>query len=273
MTTTADLWSRIRAKGTYLCVGLDPDMDKLPAAARAAADPLFEFNRAIIDATAAHAVAYKPNIAFYECYGSAGWESLRRTVEHIRRRHPGMLVIADAKRGDIGNTSERYAKTFYDTYGFDAVTVAPYMGEDSVRPFLGRPGKWAVVLGVTSNRGSADFQRRRLDDGDPLYAHVLRRCAQWGTPEDTMFVAGGTDASMVAAVRRELPAHFLLIPGVGAQGGDLEQVSRAGMNDRCGLLVNSSRGIIYASQGDDYAQAAGREAAALAAQMRHLLER
>ena len=217
---------------------------------------VLSFNKAIIDATREYCVAYKPNLAFYEMMGPAGWEILAETVSYIGSDH---FTIADAKRGDIGNTSGYYAKTFFDTYGFDSVTVAPYMGRDSVEPFLNQPGKWAIVLALTSNAGAFDFETLQVD-GSPVYEHVLQKTASWGTPENTMFVVGATRAEMLGAVRAIVPSHFLLVPGVGAQGGSLEEVMRHGMNDEVGLLINASRSILYASSGTDFEQAAAKEA-------------
>jgi orotidine-5'-phosphate decarboxylase len=241
----------IRTRQSCLCVGLDTDAAKIPAGM-----DVLSFNKAIIDATREYCVAYKPNLAFYEMMGPAGWEILAETVSYIGSDH---FTIADAKRGDIGNTSGYYAKTFFDTYGFDSVTVAPYMGRDSVEPFLNQPGKWAIVLALTSNAGAFDFETLQVD-GSPVYEHVLQKTASWGTPENTMFVVGATRAEMLGAVRAIVPSHFLLVPGVGAQGGSLEEVMRHGMNDEVGLLINASRSILYASSGTDFEQAAAKEA-------------
>jgi orotidine-5'-phosphate decarboxylase len=241
----------IRTRQSCLCVGLDTDAAKIPAGM-----DVLSFNKAIIDATREYCVAYKPNLAFYEMMGPAGWEILAETVSYIGSDH---FTIADAKRGDIGNTSGYYAKTFFDTYGFDSVTVAPYMWRDSVEPFLNQPGKWAIVLALTSNAGAFDFETLQVD-GSPVYEHVLQKTASWGTPENTMFVVGATRAEMLGAVRAIVPSHFLLVPGVGAQGGSLEEVMRHGMNDEVGLLINASRSILYASSGTDFEQAAAKEA-------------
>lgn len=270
-----ELVDNIFRKGSFLCVGLDPDMKKLPAhlLEKPAGDehPVLTFNKAIIDATSPYCVAYKPNLAFYECLGSEGMKVLEETVRHIRDNCPDQLIIADAKRGDIGNTAAMYARTFYETMDFDAVTLAPYMGEDSVRPFLEYKDKWAVILALTSNKSAEDFETIPDSKGVRLYEHVLRLSRHWGSPVDTMYVVGATQAEHLDAVRKIVPRHFLLVPGVGAQGGSLEEVARHGMIDECGLLVNSSRGIIYASSGEDYAEAAGRAARKLAEEMKALL--
>lgn len=270
------LYEQIRRKGSFLCVGLDSDITKIPRFLLDCEDPIFEFNRAIIDATAKYTVCYKPNLAFYEAGGVAGdgWRSYERTVEYIKDRYPEIFVIADAKRGDIGNTSDMYARAFFTgAAAVDAVTLSPYMGRDTVDSFLGYEGRWAVVLALTSNGSASDFETLPLAGGEALYERVLSVAASWGTVDNTMFVVGATRAEMLGAVRKIVPNHFLLVPGVGAQGGSLEEVVRYGMNDRCGLLVNSSRGVIYASDGRDFAEAAGREAAALAGQMAGFLGR
>lgn len=273
-----ELSREIKRRRTYLCVGLDTDPAKLPGClAGTDAERMLSFNRAMVDATAPHCVAYKPNVAFYEGLGSAGWGVLEATVRYIRATQPGHFIIADAKRGDIGNTSERYARAFFEALGVDALTVAPYMGADSVTPFLGAEGKWVVLLALTSNRGSSDFQTLGLSSSgqagecEALWQRVLRTSRAWADHTRMMYVVGATHPDMFAAVRRLVPDHFLLVPGVGAQGGSLAAVSRAGLNDHCGLLVNSSRGIIYASSGDDYAAAAGRAAEELHRQMDGLL--
>lgn len=244
-----ELVQRIRDRRSYLCIGLDTDIHKIPKHLLSHPDPMFAFNKAIIDATKDLCVAYKINTAFYECQGIRGWESLQRTVEYIPE---DIFTIADAKRGDIGNTSTYYAKTFYETYGFDSVTVAPYMGHDSVQPFLGFPGKWAIVLGLTSNAGSADFQMQPLA-GEKLYENVIRTCASWGSADDMMFVVGATQAGSVADIRKIVPDHFFLVPGVGAQGGSLKDISEKGMNNDVGLLVNASRAVIYAGNDEKFA--------------------
>lgn len=262
------LVEQIFRKGSYLCVGLDTDIKKIPAHLQKLEDPIFEFNKRIIDATAEYTVAYKPNIAFYEALGARGWESLQRTLEYIPK---DIFTIADAKRGDIGNTSGLYARAFFEQMNFDSVTVAPYMGDDSVKPFLEFKGKWAIILALTSNTGSNDFQVLE-SNGKPLYEHVLRTSMQWGTDENIMYVVGATKAAMFAEIRKIVPNHFLLVPGVGAQGGDLKELSKLGLNKDCGMLVNSSRGIIYASSGEDFADVAGKEAKKLQVEMKQLLE-
>lgn len=262
-----ELFEQIRLKRSFLCVGLDPDERKLPAHLADAEDPIFEFNRAIIDATAPYCVSFKPNLAFYESCGLKGWQSFIRTVEHIRANHPHHFIIADAKRGDIGNTSKMYARTFFEEYDLDALTVAPYMGEDSVTPFLGYKGKWVILLALTSNKGSHDFQLTENVDGELLFEKVIRKSQQWGNDENMMYVVGATQGKMFEDIRRVAPNHFLLVPGVGAQGGSLQEVCKYGMIKDCGLLVNSSRGIIYASNGEDFAEAAAQKAKDLQQQM------
>ncbi len=265
----ATLISGIFQKKTFLCVGLDPELAKIPPHLLDSEDPVFEFNRQIIDATRDLCVAYKPNLAFYESLGPKGWQTLARTIEHIGDQH---FVIADAKRGDIGNTSRMYAETFFNHLGCDAVTVAPYMGEDSIAPFLGFEGKWAIVLALTSNQGSNDFQRDRLEDsGQALWEKVLQRSQQWGTPENLMFVIGATHPESFSRAREIVPDHFLLVPGVGAQGGDLAAICTHGMNSDCGLLVNASRSILYASSGKDFAEKAKAEATRLQKEMSEIL--
>lgn len=267
------LVEQIRNKGSFLCVGLDTDPAKLPACLMGSSDAVFDFNRAIIDATAPYCIAYKPNLAFYEANGMEGWVSLERTIGYIREKYPEMFIIADAKRGDIGNTSKLYARTFFEHMDVDALTVAPYMGSDSVTPFLGYEGKWVILLALTSNPGSHDFQLIENKDGKQLFEQVLDKSQEWAGPDAMMYVVGATQGSMFAKIREHAPKHFLLVPGVGAQGGSLEEVCRYGMTKECGLIVNSSRGIIYASSGEDFAEAAGREAAKLAKQMSELLEK
>lgn len=264
------LFEQIKAKKSFLCVGLDTDKAKIPAHLSEAEDPVFEFNKAIIDATAEVAVAYKPNIAFYESGGVAGWLSLEKTLKYIKAEYPEIFTIADAKRGDIGNTSQMYAKAFLDAYGFDAVTVAPYMGEDSVTPFLQYEGKWVILLALTSNKGACDFQFFD-SEGEKLYEKVLKKSQEWGNAQNMMYVVGATKAEMLSGIRRIVPDHFLLVPGVGAQGGSLEEVARYGMNDRCGLIVNSSRGIIFADRTENFAVRAGEEARKLQQDMARLL--
>lgn len=260
------LIEEIKKKKSFLCVGLDPDVDKMPKKFLDEEDPIFEFNMAIIDATADYCVAYKPNAAFYEAYGLTGMESLEKTIRYIKANYPDHFVIADAKRGDIGNTAERYAKAFFYRLNADAITVAPYMGSDSVKPFLGFENKWAIVLGLTSNEGAADFQLKAVDH-EPLFMNVIRKCAGWGTPENMMFVVGATKAEMMGPIRELVPDHFFLVPGVGTQGGSLEEVCKYGLNKDIGLLVNASRNIIYASNGDDFAEKAAAEAKKLSSQM------
>lgn len=271
--TKKELFDRIATKRSFLCVGLDPDVKKLPVCVRGEEDPIFAFNKAIIDATAPYTVCYKPNLAFFEEHGVAGWRSFERTVEYLKREYPEMLIIADAKRGDIGNTSAMYARAFFDTMHVDAVTLSPYMGRDTVDPFLGHRGKWAVLLALTSNPSAADFELMEDASGERLYERVLRVSSGWGSAEDTMYVVGATQAKALEGVRQIVPDHFLLVPGVGAQGGSLAEVAKWGMNAQCGLLVNSSRGVIYASGGADFAEAAGREASKLAGEMAALLKR
>ncbi len=272
------LFEQIRAKRSFLCVGLDTDVRKTPGGM-----PQFEFNRAIVDATAQYAVAFKPNLAFYEEQGAEGMVSFEEPCRYIRERYPEILIIADAKRGDIGNTSEMYARAFYDTDLTDAVTLAPYMGRDTVDPFLKYEDKWAVILALTSNPSADDFETLKLANGDPFWKEVLRKAKTWGcephgqlkssTNEDrVMFVVGATRAETLREVREIVPDHFLLVPGVGAQGGSLEEVARHGMNSHCGLLVNSSRGIIYASGTERFAEAASSEARKMQAEMSALLE-
>lgn len=268
-----ELVEKIFEKGTFLCVGLDPDVKKLPECIEGtSAERVLAFNKAIIDATAAYCVAYKPNLAFYECLGAEGMRVLEETVKYIRVNYPDQFIIADAKRGDIGNTAAMYARTFFEAMDFDAVTLAPYMGEDSVRPFLQYKDRWSIILALTSNASASDFETVRDAKGVPMYERVIRRSRHWGSPVDTMYVVGATQAHSLEAIREVAPRHFLLVPGVGAQGGSLEEVVRYGMIDECGLLVNSSRGIIYASSGEDYASAAGNAAAALAAEMGRLMK-
>lgn len=266
-----ELVNQIRQKKSYLCVGLDTDIKKIPSFLLKEKDPVFEFNKRIIDATHKYAVAYKPNIAFYEAMGAKGWESLEKTLDYIPK---DIFTIADAKRGDIGNTSSLYARAFFEQMSFDSITVAPYMGEDSVKPFLEFKGKWAIILALTSNVGSKDFQVLPAGDNqEALFVKVLKAATQWGDDKNTMFVVGATKAEMFATIRQYVPDHFLLVPGVGAQGGDLGAVSKYGMNKECGLLVNSSRGIIYASSGESFAQDAEKEAATIQKEMEGYLEK
>jgi orotidine-5'-phosphate decarboxylase len=262
------LVDQIRRKKSYLCVGLDTDLDKIPKHLLKSKDPVFEFNKQIIDATYKYSVAYKPNVAFYEARGAAGWESLQKTVEYIPE---DIFTIADAKRGDLGNTATQYAKTFFELLNFDAITLAPYMGKDSIQPFLDFKDKWVILLAHTSNAGSGDFQTQELKTGRKLYEEVMIQAQQWATPEQMMFVVGATRADKMEEIRYLAPDSFFLVPGIGAQGGDLELVSKAGLNNECGLLVNSSRAIIYASDKPDFAYAAGVEAKLVQQQMEFLL--
>ena len=273
--TRQELIALIRERRSFLCVGLDPDLAKMPQHLLEGPDPVFQFNRAIIDATIDYAVAYKPNLAFYEAMGLDGLRQLKQTTDYLHSLPKRAFLIADAKRGDIGNTSKQYAKAFLDPQGdfnFDALTIAPYMGEDSVTPFLAYPDKWVILLALTSNKGAFDFQFiEDKAEGKKLFENVLERSKQWGNEENMMYVVGATKADMLSDVRRIVPGSFLLVPGVGAQGGSLEEVCKYGLNHDCGLLVNSSRGIIYASNGPDFAQRAGEEAKKLQQQMSAVL--
>ena len=265
------LIDNISRKKSFLCVGLDTDVDKIPEHLfDVTDDPIFEFNKQIIDATSDLCVAYKPNLAFYESIGLEGWDVLERTVDYIRTNYPDQFIIADAKRGDIGNTSAMYARTFFGNMDFDAVTIAPYMGEDSVAPFLTYENKWAIVLALTSNKGASDFQYIE-EDGEKLFEKVLKTSKKWGTDENMMFVVGATKAEMLADIRKIIPTHFLLVPGVGAQGGSLQEVAKYGMTDECGLLINSSRQIIYASSDVDFAEKAREEALKVQQEMSQFL--
>ena len=255
------LFENIQKKGSFLCVGLDTDIRKIPKFLFDHKDPIFEFNKAIIDATAKYTVAYKPNLAFYESEGLEGWQSLQKTVTYLHQNHPDIFLIADAKRGDIGNTSSMYARAFFEKMDFDAVTVAPYMGEDSVKPFLDYKDKYVVLLALTSNKGASDFQfTAEENSGEKLFEKVLRISQNWGDAENMMYVIGATKAEELAGIRKIVPAHFLLVPGVGAQGGSLQEVAKYGLNHQCGLLVNSSRAIIYASDDENFALKAGESA-------------
>ena len=258
--TREELIKQIHAKQSFLCVGLDTDVKKIPQHLLQADDPIFEFNKAIIDATAPYCVAYKPNLAFYESLGVKGLLAFERTVAYLNENYPEQFVIADAKRGDIGNTSQMYARTFFETYNLDALTVAPYMGEDSVTPFLAYEGKWVILLALTSNKGSHDFQLMEDAQGVRLFEHVLTKSQTWGNADNMMYVVGATQGEAFKDIRRHAPNHFLLVPGIGAQGGSLHDVCQYGMNKDCGLLVNSSRGIIYASNGADFAEVAAEKA-------------
>ncbi len=260
------LFRNIVAKRSFLCVGLDTEIEKIPAFLLNSKDPVFEFNKRIINATARYAVAFKPNIAFYECSGPKGWISLKLTLDYIRENHPDVLVIADAKRGDIGNTSKMYAKAFFENMSFDAVTVAPYMGEDSVTPFLSYKGKWVILLALTSNTGANDFQYHN-QDGISLFEKVLTVSQKWGTPDNLMYVVGATRAEMLKEIRQIVPGHFLLVPGVGAQGGSLKEVAEYGLTNKCGLLVNSSRGIIFADNSENFDKVAGEKAREIQSEM------
>lgn len=267
------LFEQIKLKRSFLCVGLDTDILKIPSFLKETSDPIFSFNKEIIDATQDLCVAYKPNLAFYESMGVAGWISLEKTVKYIREKYPEQFIIADAKRGDIGNTSAMYARTFLGNMNFDAITVAPYMGEDSVTPFLTYEDKWVILLALTSNKGAFDFQFiRDAETGERLFEKTLKASQQWGNDENMMYVVGATKADMLTDIRQIVPDHFLLVPGVGAQGGSLEEVAKYGMNSTCGLLVNSSRQIIYASSESDYAKAARREAEKVQTEMEFLLK-
>lgn len=267
--TKAELFEQVKAKQSFLCVGLDTDLNKIPKHLLDFEDPIFEFNKQIIDATKEFAIAYKPNIAFYEALGASGWKSLEKTIDYIPK---DIFTIADAKRGDIGNTSALYARAFFENMDFDSVTVAPYMGVDSVSPFLQFEGKWVILLAVTSNEGGKDFQFLKTD-GQELYKNVLSISSQWGSTENLMYVVGATRPEYLTEIREIIPDHFLLVPGIGAQGGDLEAVCKFGMNSSCGLIVNSARGIIYKSTGEDFADVANREAKALKQEMTVMMER
>lgn len=264
----AALVAQIKKKQSFLCVGLDTDLKRIPSHLLELEDPIFEFNKRIIDATKDYCVAYKPNIAFYEAFGANGWTSLQKTIDYIPN---DIFTIADAKRGDIGNTSGLYARAFFENLNFDSVTVAPYMGEDSVTPFLEFKDKWVILLALTSNQGSKDFQTS--DTGKPLYEEVLTKSQKWGSDENLMYVVGATKATAMKRVRQLVPDHFLLVPGVGAQGGSLTEVAENGMNSSCGLLVNSSRGIIYASSENNFDAVARQEAQKLQAEMSELLKK
>ena len=267
-----ELVENICRKGSFLCVGLDPDIKKIPQHLLKEENPLLAFNKAIIDATAQYAVAYKPNLAFYESLGVEGWVAMEETVKYIKEKYPDQFIIADAKRGDIGNTSQLYARSFFEHLDVDAITVAPYMGEDSVTPFLGYDGKWVILLALTSNKGSHDFQLIEDKEGKRLFEHVLETSAKWASSDEMMYVVGATQGAMFQDIRKVSPKSFLLVPGVGAQGGSLEEVAKYGMIEDCGLLVNSSRGIIYASNGEDFAEAAASESKKLANEMSELLK-
>jgi orotidine-5'-phosphate decarboxylase len=266
------LFEQIKQKRSFLCIGLDTDIQKIPQHLRDTSDPIFAFNKEIIDYTHDLAVAYKPNLAFYESLGAEGWVSLDKTVKYLREKHPEIFIIADAKRGDIGNTSNLYARAFFDHFDFDAVTVAPYMGEDSVKPFMTYLDRWVILLALTSNKGAFDFQfMKDAESNDVLFEKVLKTSKEWGTTDNMMYVVGATKAEKLEEIRAIIPDHFLLVPGVGAQGGSLQEVAEYGMNDRCGLLVNSSRQIIYASDGEDFAEQARVQAEIVQVEMEELL--
>ena len=266
------LIDHIRKTESFLCVGLDSDRNKLPRHLLGEDDPIFSFNKAIIDATAPYCVAYKPNVAFYECEGTAGWISLEKTVKYLKKNYPDHFIIADAKRGDIGNTSAMYARCFFEQLDVDALTIAPYMGEDSITPFLGYPGKWVILLALTSNKGSKDFQLTSDENGERLFEHVLRKSSAWADDEKMMYVVGATQGELFKDIRKVAPKSFLLVPGIGAQGGSLEEVCAYGMTEDCGLLVNSSRGIIFADQTENFAKTAAEKAKELQQQMKKLLQ-
>ena len=271
--TRQELIQHIHDKQSFLCVGLDTDLKKMPPHLLQEEDPIFAFNKAIIDATAPYCVSYKPNLAFYEAFGVKGLMAFEKTIKYLKQNYPHHFIIADAKRGDIGNTSKMYARTFFEEYDVDSLTVAPYMGEDSVTPFLGYEGKWVILLALTSNKGSHDFQLTEDRQGERLFEKVLKTSQTWGTKDNMMYVVGATQGSMFEDIRKVAPEHFLLVPGVGAQGGSLEEVCRYGMiPGDIGLLVNSSRGIIYASQGEDFAEAAAAKARELQQQMAQIIK-
>ena len=270
LMTTQQLVSEIKRKNSFLCIGLDVDLDKIPPHLLKEEDPIFAFNKAIIDATHHLCVAYKPNTAFYEAYGIKGWKALEKTIQYINDKHPEIFTIADAKRGDIGNTSTMYAKAFFNDLAFDSVTVAPYMGKDSVEPFLAFENKHTIMLALTSNQGAFDFQTKTVD-GKELYKQVLETSKSWKNAENLMYVVGATKAEFLADIRTIIPNSFLLVPGVGAQGGNLQDVCKYGMNDTIGLLINSSRGIIYASKESDFTAAASKKAEVLQLQMKEIL--
>ena len=268
------LYQSIRDKKSFLCVGLDSELEKIPAHLKSSPQPQLDFNRKIIDATLPFAVAYKLNTAFYEARGADGWSEMEQTIHYIRQSDPSVFIIADAKRGDIGNTSEMYARAFFDRMECDAITLSPYMGYDVVDPFLKRDGRWIILLAVTSNKSADDFQFLELSaDGSTLYENILRIASDWGSFDRTMFVAGATRPEIISRVREHIPDHFLLVPGIGAQGGSLDAVAEHGMNSRCGLLINSSRGIIFAGQSGSFAEEAGAKAAEVQNQMENLLRK
>ena len=270
--TRKELFENIKRKRSFLCVGLDTDIKKIPQHLLSEEEPIFAFNKAIIDATAQYCVAYKPNLAFYESLGVDGWIAFEKTVKYIQANYPDMFIIADAKRGDIGNTSEMYARSFFEHLNIDSVTVAPYMGEDSVKPFLGYEGKWVILLALTSNKGSHDFQLTTDTEGEQLFEKVMRTAQTWATPEEMMFVVGATQGERFTDVRKVAPKSFLLVPGVGAQGGSLQDVCKYGMIEDCGLLVNSSRGVIYVSKEENFAEVAAQAAESVQKEMEAILK-
>ena len=269
--TRKELIEQIFTKKTFLCVGLDTDMKKIPEHLLKEDDPIFSFNKAIIDATAPYCIAYKPNLAFYESNGVKGWISFEKSINYLNENYPKHFIIADAKRGDIGNTSAMYARTFFEEMNLDALTVAPYMGEDSVTPFLQYPDKWVILLALTSNKGSHDFQLTTNEEGERLFEKVLRKSQEWGNKDNMMYVVGATQGKMFEDIRKVVPEHFLLVPGIGAQGGSLEEVCKYGMTKECGLIVNSSRAIIYADKTEKFAEVAAQEAKKVAEQMKEIL--
>ena len=271
--TRQELIEQIFEKKTFLCVGLDTDTKKIPEHLLKEEDPVFSFNKAIIDATAPYCIAYKPNLAFYESNGVKGWISFEKTIDYLNENYPKHFIIADAKRGDIGNTSAMYARSFFEEMNIDALTVAPYMGEDSVTPFLQYQGKWVILLALTSNKGSHDFQLTADSEGERLFEKVLRKSHEWGNKDNMMYVVGATQGKMFEDIRKVTPEHFLLVPGIGAQGGSLEEVCKYGMTKDCGLIVNSSRAIIYADKTENFAVAARQEAKKVAEQMAAILEK
>ena len=270
--TSQDIFKQILNKKSFLCVGLDSEFDKIPACLKQTSDPIFAFNKSIVDATAKYTIAYKPNLAFYESLGITGWQSLEKTVNYIKENYPEVFIIADAKRGDIGNTSKMYAQAFFEKLPFDAVTVAPYMGEDSVKPFLSYPGKFVILLALTSNKGANDFQFQTNPEGEKLFEKVLKTSQNWANADQMMYVVGATQAEMLTDVRKLVPNHFLLVPGVGAQGGSLSEVAKYGMNNQCGLIVNSSRAIIFADSSENFAARAEEEAKKVQQEMEILLK-
>ena len=270
--TRNQLINSIFNKRTFLCVGLDPDIKKFPSCIEKNENSVFLFNKAIIDATAKHCVAFKPNVAFYECLGVSGWKALENTIKYIKTNYPEHLVIADAKRADIGNTAKKYAETFFEHLQADAITLSPYMGKDSIEPFLCFKDKWSIILAVTSNQGATDFQLAKLNNGREVFEKVIETSKNWGSPDNIMYVAGATQGALLRKVRELAPNNFLLVPGIGAQGGDLNEVVRKAMTKECGLLINSSRSILYASSGKDFAEAAAEAALNIAAEMGRYLD-